>query len=71
MAEELVNARHAARAIGMSPVALYRAAESGTVPHFRMGRAVRFSITELRAWMKEQAGKPKAERKEEQEAVPA
>ena len=51
---ELVKARSAAQAIGMSPVKLYRAAERGEVPHYRLGRSVRFDISELKDWMKAQ-----------------
>ncbi len=52
---ELVKAELAAKAVGLDRYFLYRLAARGLVPCYRAGRAVRFSIPELRQWMREQA----------------
>lgn len=51
----LEKAKSAAPAIGVKPSTLYRAAERGEVPCYRLGRAVRFDVEELRRWMRDQA----------------
>ena len=56
MAEtNLVNADPAAKAVGLDKYYLYRLAAEGQIPHYRSGRAVRFSIPELLEWMKKNA----------------
>lgn len=67
LVKALVKARLAGEAIGMSPVKLYRAAERGEVPCYRMGRSVRFDVAELRQWMRDQAKR----KTEEAKVVPA
>lgn len=52
---ELVSADEAAKATGLSKYFIYRLAAAGKVPAYKAGRAVRFDILELRAWMREQA----------------
>jgi excisionase family DNA binding protein len=47
----------AAQAMGVSKFFLYRLAAQGQVPCYRAGKALRFDIVELRAWMKEQGEK--------------
>jgi excisionase family DNA binding protein len=53
--KNLEKAKCAARAVGLTPSTLYRAAERGEVPCYRLGRAVRFDVEELRQWMRDQA----------------
>ena len=52
---QLVMADLAAKAIGLDKFYLYRLAATGQIPHFRSGRAVRFSIPELLEWMRDNA----------------
>lgn len=55
---DLVNVETAAKALGISRNFLYRAAARGSCPFYRAGRTVRFSVTELREWMRQQATTP-------------
>jgi len=49
--EEPVNVKTAARFLGVSPSLVYAYVERKQIPHFRMmGRAIRFSLTELEKW---------------------
>ena len=52
---QLVMADLAAKATGLDKFYLYRLAATGQIPHYRSGRAVRFSISELLAWMRHNA----------------
>jgi len=52
---KLVMADLAAKATGLDKYYIYRLAATGQIPHFRSGRAVRFSIPELLEWMKKNA----------------
>ena len=49
---ELVNVKEAARLTGLTKFFLYRYAAAGKIPHFRAGKALRFSMTELLDWMR-------------------
>lgn len=51
----LVDADEAAEAVGLSKFSLYRLAQTGRCPFYRSGRAIRFDVSELRAWMRGQA----------------
>ena len=51
----LLNVKQAAQALGCSKHFLYRKVETGQVPVYRLGRAVRFDPEELRAWAQQQA----------------
>lgn len=58
---QLVKAELAARAIGVNRHFLYKIAAAGRgVPCYRAGRALRFSIPELREWMRQEAEKRQA-----------
>ena len=49
--EAPVDVKTAARFLGVSPSLVYAYVERKQIPHFRMmGRAIRFSITELEKW---------------------
>ncbi len=52
---QLVMADLAAKATGLDKYHLYGLAAEGQIPHYRAGRAVRFSIPELLEWMKKNA----------------
>lgn len=52
---ELVKAQSAAKATGLNHHFLYKAAAKRLLPHYRMGRAIRFSIPELLTWMRREA----------------
>jgi excisionase family DNA binding protein len=49
-----VDVKTAARFLGVSPSLLYAYVERKQIPHFRMmGRAIRFSISELEKWRRQ------------------
>ena len=49
--EVVVDVKAAARFLGVSPSLVYAYVERKQIPHFRMmGRAIRFSISELEKW---------------------
>jgi len=49
-----VDVRTAARFLGVSPSLVYAYVERKQIPHFRMmGRAIRFSISELEKWRRQ------------------
>ena len=52
---QLVNARKAASAIGVSCQTLYKKFEQREVPGFRLGKALRFDVEELFTLMRENA----------------
>ncbi|GJL65128.1 MAG: hypothetical protein NPIRA05_00990 [Nitrospirales bacterium] len=53
--ECLVKVDEAAKALGISRFTLYKAAKAGLMPSYRQGKAIRFSIAELREAMKQAA----------------
>lgn len=53
--ECLVKVDEAAKALGISRFTLYKAAKAGNVPSYRQGKAIRFSIGELREAMRQAA----------------
>ena len=54
--EQLWGVKEAAEYLRVSPSWVYRMAERGTLPHRKVGRAVRFVPGELRAWVQKQPG---------------
>lgn len=52
---QLVEAKEAARATGLNLYTIYKMASKGFMPVYRAGRALRFDVDEVRAWMKQQA----------------
>lgn len=48
--EPLLSAEVAANLVDLHPVTLLRLAREGKVPHYRLGRKVRFRATELNDW---------------------
>ena len=58
----LVKADVAAKAMGLNKYFLYRLAAENKIPAYRIGKAVRFSVPELLAWMRERREeKPKVD----------
>jgi len=56
----LVDARRAAELLDVPPSWLLAQARAGLVPHHRLGRYVRFSPADLRAWAGQHAAGPRA-----------
>ena len=54
--DHLVKVKEAAEALSLSKFYLYKRAKDGTVPCYRQGKLLRFSILELREAMKQAAG---------------
>ncbi len=49
-----VDVKTAARFLGVSPSLVYAYVERKQIPHFRMmGRAIRFSLSELEKWRRQ------------------
>jgi excisionase family DNA binding protein len=48
--EPLISAVEAGRLLGIHPVTLLRWAREGRIPHVRLGRKVKFRISELNSW---------------------
>ncbi len=53
--QKLVKAGVAGGALGVSAQTIYRRFTDGSLPGFRLGKAVRFDVDELRAIMREAA----------------
>jgi excisionase family DNA binding protein len=52
--EPPVDVKTAARFLGVSPSLVYAYVERKQIPHFRMmGRAIRFRLSELQAWLQQ------------------
>jgi excisionase family DNA binding protein len=47
----LVSAREASRLLCLSQRSLYTLTKRGELPAVRIGRAVRYAVTDLRAWI--------------------
>jgi len=54
--ENLVRVDDAAKAVGLSKYTLYKAAKAGKVPFYKQGKALRFSVAEVRDAMRQAAG---------------
>ena len=57
----LTKANETATALGLSQSKLYRAAQQGRIPHYRLDGALRFDIGELRGWLHRQPKRDGAE----------
>ena len=51
--EPVVGVKAAARFLGVSPSLVYAYVERRQVPHYRIGQAIRFKLSELEAWLKQ------------------
>lgn len=49
----LVDSRAAAAELAISSRKLWQLTASGEVPHVRIGRAVRYSLDDLREWVRD------------------
>lgn len=54
---ELSDVDSTARAVHLSKYFIYRLAQRGEIPCYRTGRALRFDVDEVRAWMRSKAKK--------------
>ena len=52
---ELITANQVASELGLSRYTVYKMANSGVMPCYRLGRAVRFDLQEVRAWTRQQS----------------
>ncbi len=48
--EPLITAAEAGQLLGLHPVTLLRWAREGRIPHRRLGRKVKFRVSELNSW---------------------
>jgi predicted DNA-binding transcriptional regulator AlpA len=53
----LVNSRDAAQLLSISERSLWTHMKSGSLPHVRIGRSVRYDIVDLREWIDDQKQK--------------
>lgn len=47
----LIDSKQAAALLGISPRKLFGLTSEGVVPHRKIGRCVRYSLAELKAWV--------------------
>lgn len=50
-----LDAQALASILGTSAKLIYALASRGEIPHYRLGRVVRFSPTEVAAWLRERS----------------
>jgi len=55
-ATNLANAKNIAHLVGLSKFTLYKLAKRNEIPHYRCGKAIRFDVNEVKAWMKKETG---------------
>ena len=53
--EKLLRAREAAEFLGLSEQTLYKHFEEGKIPGYRLGKALRFDVEELKNFMRNSA----------------
>ena len=49
--EKLVDKKQLAELIGMSPQYIDKQMSLGRIPYFKIGRSVRFKVSEVMAWL--------------------
>jgi len=52
MEKRLLSIAETAHLLGVSQSFLYKLAESKSIPHLRLGRTVRFDVTQLDTWLR-------------------
>lgn len=52
MEKRLFSVAEASQLLGMSESFLYKLAESKEIPYVRLGRALRFDISQIDSWLK-------------------
>ena len=55
MEKRLLSVAEASQLLGMSESFLYKLAESKAIPHLRLGRAVRFDVSQIDTWLRRQS----------------
>lgn len=50
----LLTSREAAAMLGISERTLWTLKDQGEIPHIKIGRSVRYSVTDLNAWINQQ-----------------
>lgn len=55
MEKRLLSVAEASQLLGMSESFLYKLAESKAIPHLRLGRAVRFDVSQIDTWLRKQS----------------
>ena len=50
--ESMVGVKAAAAFLGVSPSLVYAYVERNQVPHYRIGRSIKFRLSELDEWLK-------------------
>lgn len=48
--EPLISAAETGRLLGIHPVTVLRWAREGRVPHMRLGRRIKFRVSDLNSW---------------------
>jgi excisionase family DNA binding protein len=61
LGNRLLNAREAAKTLGISERKLWDLAHRGKIPCVRIDRAIRYSLRDLEAWIEEQTSSMKKE----------
>ena len=51
--EPRVSVKTASRFLGVSASLVYAWVERKQIPHYRLGRAIRFKLSELEAWLRQ------------------
>lgn len=62
LADRLLTAREAARFLGFTEGTVRNKASDGTLPFVKLGKALRFRLSELEGWVSSQDAKARAER---------
>jgi excisionase family DNA binding protein len=54
--DHALTAAELARLLNVNPITIYRLAQQGRIPAFRIGSAVRFDPRALASWLRKQGG---------------
>jgi excisionase family DNA binding protein len=54
----LINVNELSHIFSISTSMVYKLVEENRIPHYRLGKAVRFSLCEIRNWLESQHRKP-------------
>lgn len=68
MSIELLTVKDVAKMVKRSPDHIYRCVREGTIPHYKMGRDVRFSLAQVEQWLATKRVYTKVELKTKAEA---
>ncbi len=56
-----INPDQASRSLSISPRSLWTLTKAGKIPSIRLGRSVRYSVDQLREWLREQSNENSSE----------